>query len=364
MRSISNSLRRNGWSDESARRTDEAPRAPVGEGSGPELAAGSGGRADRRGDVGRNVGSWHAPENDAPPPPAPHRRARPVVSALRSALREPRAAVGPPPAGPASLPRYRSAAPREGRRPSRPGPRGRVAGLPDPSGVPGMVGRPNRSAVDGVLRAGGTDRSGLARPHGKLVAPVGARGTTAMTRSGTVPRMLQVALASPGGRCYRHCKGPIRTRRLRSPLPGLWQVRACPSGVVSVTTYTEWTRRDPTGVVRRTLRRWTAPPSLVRSRDLRLATRHGPELGRAAERLLAATRPSRGVRVVYWRVYPFRGRDGSERRLFVCFRRVHRSPVFFARAPTAKSWDCPGCARKGSRSSASRRARRSDRSLK
>jgi len=163
-----------------------------------------------------------------------------------------------------------------------------------------------------------------------------------MTRRGTLPRVLSTALASPGGSCYRHCDRPIRTRRVTSRLPGTWRVRACPSGVVSVTVYTEWTRRDPTESVRAELRRWTKPPSLVRSRDLRLATRHGPELGRPAERFLAASRPTRGIRVVYWRVYPFRGRDGQERRLFVCLRRAHRSPVFFAASPTAPK-GCPVC---------------------
>jgi hypothetical protein len=167
-----------------------------------------------------------------------------------------------------------------------------------------------------------------------------------MTRRGAVPRVLQTALAVPGGKCYRHCDRPIRTRRLRSSLPGTLQVRACPSGVVSVTVYAEWTGRDPTESVRRTLRRWTVPPSLVRSWDLRLASRRGPELGRVAERYLAARRPNRPVRVVYWRVYPFRNRAGAERRLFVCLRRRHRSPVFFAASPTAPSPGCPVCARR------------------
>ena len=123
-------------------------------------------------------------------------------------------------------------------------------------------------------------------------------------------------------------------------------MRACPSGVVSVTSYAEWTRRDPTLSVRAQLRRWTVPATLVRRWDLRLATRRGPELGRAAERFLAAHSPKRGVRVVYWRVYPFRGRDGKERRLFVCARTDHRSPVFFTALSTDPAPICPLCARR------------------
>lgn len=166
-----------------------------------------------------------------------------------------------------------------------------------------------------------------------------------MSRRVPLPAVLRTALASPGGKCYRHCDRPIRVRRFSSGLPGTWQVRACPSGVVSVTVYTEWTRRDPTPAVKKALQRWTVPPSLVRSWDLRIATRHGPELGRSAARVLVAARPPRDIRVVYWRVYPFRARDTTERRLFVCFRRTHATPVFFAASPTATGWGCPECAR-------------------
>ncbi len=164
-----------------------------------------------------------------------------------------------------------------------------------------------------------------------------------MPRPGTLAPVLRSALASRGGKCYRHCDRPIETRGVASPLPGLWQVHACPSGVVSVTSYAERTRRDPTKAVRTVLRAWSVPPRLVRSWDLRLATRHGPELGRAAERFLGSTGPRRGVRVVYWRVYPTRGRDGIERRLFVCFRRRHKTPVFFVAPSTSRAAACPVC---------------------
>jgi len=167
-----------------------------------------------------------------------------------------------------------------------------------------------------------------------------------MSRRGALPAVLRAALESTPGTCYRHCDRPVRLRTVASSLPGTWHVRACPSGVVSVTSYAEWTRRDPVDSVRRTLRRWTVPRSLVRSWDLRTATRHGPELGRRAEASLARVRPARGVRVVYWRVYPFRAKDGTERRLFVCFRRAHPGPVFFAASPSSKRSECPVCAQR------------------
>ena len=183
------------------------------------------------------------------------------------------------------------------------------------------------------------------------MAPIGTEGGVALTRRSAVPPVVRAALAWPGGTCYRHCDRPIRIRRLASSLPGTWIVRACPSGVVSVTSYSERTHGDPTPKVRNALRRWTRPPSLMKTSDLRIASRHGPELGPAAERALARGRPVRGVRVVYWRLYPFRARDGTERRLFVCWRRAHRSPVFFAASPASKAWNCPACSRRRAHSS-------------
>ena len=179
-----------------------------------------------------------------------------------------------------------------------------------------------------------------------------------MTRAGALPALLRREVTLPGGTCYRHCDRPLRTLRLASRMAGTWTVRACPSGVVSVTSYAEWTRRDPGPEVRRLLRTWARPKTLVRSWDLRIATRHGPELGRSAERLLDRTVPRRPVRVVYWRLYPFRARDGSPRRLFLCLRGRHTTPVFFAADPGSSTARCPACtARDRSRGTPRGRAR-------
>jgi hypothetical protein len=275
---------------------------------------------------------------------APYDRARAVVSPLRSALRAVRPEGRRSASGPPSAHRHRSARP--ARRPARARPRGRFPRLPHSPGVPSMVRRNGRPLAHRVFRAGRPDRAGLARPARERLAPARPDGGAPVTRPReSVPPRLCAVLASPGGKCYRHCDRPVRARLLPSRLPGVWAVRACPSGVVSVTSYTEWSRRDPTGSVRSVLRRWTVPPSRVRSRDLRLATRRGPELGRSAERLLAEERPPRPLRVVYWRVYPFAGRDGRERRLFVCTRRRHRDPVFYVADPTVPGRRCPACAR-------------------
>lgn len=158
-----------------------------------------------------------------------------------------------------------------------------------------------------------------------------------------LPVALRTALKPSSPRCYRHCARPIRPRAVAVKLPGTLRVYACPGGAVSVVSYFELSARDPTPVLARTLRQLTRPSRLVRAHDLRTATRRGPELGRRAERLLARADPVVRVRGAYWRLYPFRDRDGSDRRLFACFR--HRGPavIFFAAAASSESPPCPRC---------------------
>jgi hypothetical protein len=158
---------------------------------------------------------------------------------------------------------------------------------------------------------------------------------------------LWAALAPRTPRCGRHCQTPLTGHRLESGRSGYWQVYACRGGAVSITSYAERTSRDPTEDVRSFLRRRAHPSNLVTRHDLRLATRHGPELGRSAERFLARSRPRRPVRVVYWRLYPFRDRKGESRRLFACFRHGREGPVFFSDAATAPQGTCPICGGRG-----------------
>ena len=160
----------------------------------------------------------------------------------------------------------------------------------------------------------------------------------------TLPGVLRTALQPSAPHCYRHCDRPVRARALAVGLPGVFQAYACPGGAVSVVSYFELSDRDPTPELTRILRRLVRPARLVRARDLRTATRRGPELGRRAERLLARTDPAVRVRGAYWRLYPFKDRRGVERRLFSCFR--HRDPpvVFFVAPANSECPPCPECA--------------------
>jgi hypothetical protein len=162
-----------------------------------------------------------------------------------------------------------------------------------------------------------------------------------VSRRGSVPPTLRRALAPTSPHCYRHCDRPIRGRTVPVRSPGWLSVYACPGGAVSVVTYTEWIGTDPTPTVLRFARAHTTPGTLVRRWDLRLARRHGPELGPTAERLLARRRPTRALTTVYWRVYPFRAKDGSRRRLFACFRHGVGNVRFFVAPADAESPSCP-----------------------
>jgi hypothetical protein len=164
-----------------------------------------------------------------------------------------------------------------------------------------------------------------------------------VTRRGAVPPLLRRALRPSDPHCYRHCDRPLRGRSVSVRAPGWLCVYACPGGAVSVTTYTEWGRADPTATLGRFARNHMTPASRVRRWDLRVATRHGPELGPTAEPYLAKRRPARPVRTVYWRLYPFKTKDGSVRRLFACFRHGRGNVRFFLAPGGAQSPPCPLC---------------------
>jgi hypothetical protein len=156
-----------------------------------------------------------------------------------------------------------------------------------------------------------------------------------------VPPILRRALRPATPHCYRHCTRALRGRTVTTRAPGWLVAYVCPGGAVSVVTYTEWTHADPTPTLRRFARSHTSPASLVRRWDLRIARRHGPELGAAAERRLARTRPARPLTTVYWRLYPFKKKDGSVHRLFACFRHGRGNVRFFVAPADSESPHCP-----------------------
>ncbi len=150
---------------------------------------------------------------------------------------------------------------------------------------------------------------------------------------------LRAAVPATGGPCFGHCKAPTRAHPVSLGAGGPAWVYACPEGVVSVVIAAGERRPDP-ATLRSALRARTRPPSTVRLRDFRSASRYGPELGRPSERALA--RSGRPIRLLYWRVYPWKVGDRPYS-LFACFRHGPSGIRFYAAERVPKQPPCPFC---------------------
>jgi hypothetical protein len=100
-------------------------------------------------------------------------------------------------------------------------------------------------------------------------------------------------------KCFRHCQEPARFVPLIQESSTLVGAYVCPSNYVSRIVYfsidpdAEWFEKllkDQIG-------------SLLRSRDLRVATRHGWELGGNAEAEISEV-SDHGIKQYYWTFYP------------------------------------------------------------
>jgi hypothetical protein len=123
---------------------------------------------------------------------------------------------------------------------------------------------------------------------------------------------------STSGSCLYHCTRRTRPHPIASAYGPIGWVYTCPAGTVSTVAFLGGNRRPSPARVQRYLQLRIERSEHVRLRDLRAATRHGPELGSAAERW--ATRPGAGrpIRLLYWRRYPRKtGRRYSY--LLACF---------------------------------------------
>jgi hypothetical protein len=160
-----------------------------------------------------------------------------------------------------------------------------------------------------------------------------------MTPSPAGPETFVVA---PSGKCLYHCSGRTRPRAIgQSPESTGW-VYACPGGTVSTVAFLGGTRRPSPARVLRYLQSRTVGSERVRPQDLRAATRHGPELGRAAERWVRGFRGGAPIRLLYWRRYPRRrGRRYSY--LYACFRHGSGEVRFYPAPGERKTPPCPFC---------------------
>ena len=151
----------------------------------------------------------------------------------------------------------------------------------------------------------------------------------------------QFVLAS-SGRCLSHCSGRTRPHALANSRGTVGWVYACPGGTVSTVAFFGGARRPSPVRVRRFLQSRMGGSERVFPRDLRAATRHGPELGLAAERWAARPGVSGPIRLLYWRRYPRKtGRRYSY--LYACFRHGARDVRFFPATSSRGADQCPFC---------------------
>ncbi len=157
------------------------------------------------------------------------------------------------------------------------------------------------------------------------------------SRAGPEPFVLAAS-----GTCLYHCSGPTLPHPLgKAQRPKAW-VYTCPGGTVSTVAFSGGLRRPSPARVRRFLQSRTERSERVRPQDLRAATRRGPELGRAAERWIAASGTGAAIHLLYWRRYPRKaGRRYSY--LYACFRHGAHEVRFYPAATARKVPECPFC---------------------
>lgn len=159
---------------------------------------------------------------------------------------------------------------------------------------------------------------------------------------------------APSGRCLYHCTEPTRPKPVSAGLGQPGWVYVCPAGTVSTAVFMGSAEPPSPAAIRKYLQARLARPERVKPRDLRAATRHGPELGPAAERALQLGPGVHALPLLYWRRYPRKvGRRYSY--LYACFRHGRREVRFYpagsagSRCPWCKTGKPPGPSRRSPR---------------
>jgi hypothetical protein len=144
------------------------------------------------------------------------------------------------------------------------------------------------------------------------------------------------------GTCLYHCKGETRPHPIAGSHGPIAWVYTCPGGTVSTVAFVGGSRRPSPSRVQRYLQSRLARPERIRPRDLRAATRHGPEMGRAAQRWIGGPGAGQPIRLLYWRRYPKKmGRRYSY--LYACFRHGPGEVRFYPGQGSLHAGQCPFC---------------------
>jgi hypothetical protein len=147
-----------------------------------------------------------------------------------------------------------------------------------------------------------------------------------------------------GGVCLRHCREPTEVHPFRWGPQRMGWLYSCPAGAVSTAVVEGGASWPSPNAFARFIRSSLLTRAPVRVRDFRAASRYGPELGSEIERGGPSSEPRPPLRLIYWRLYPWKVR-GQPRSLFVCFRHGEGTVRFFVADPTPGNRGCPECAR-------------------
>lgn len=104
------------------------------------------------------------------------------------------------------------------------------------------------------------------------------------------------------GKCYGHCDKPTAAKVIFQDSDHVIGAYACPNGVVSHVVYFSL-KPDLAGF--QAFLSGQVGEEIVKGRDLRLASRHGWELGKGAEEeIQSKLGPAGAIKQAYWRRYP------------------------------------------------------------
>ena len=140
-------------------------------------------------------------------------------------------------------------------------------------------------------------------------------------------------LIAKEAKCYRHCQENARFVTFKTDRQGVTGGYICPGNYVSRVVY--FSLKPDRAWFENYLKDQLG--DLVRSRDIRIATRYGWELGGVAENEIKEI-SSKGVEQVYWTLYPASDEEKTSG-AFMC----ENCGRLFVKAFSEKSKLCPDC---------------------
>lgn len=148
-------------------------------------------------------------------------------------------------------------------------------------------------------------------------------------------------LRTEGVSCGRHCKDPVRFVPIYDDKESLVGAYVCPQNYVSRAVYFS---SNPNSKWFENFLAEQAGKDRVKERDVRVATRHGWELGGDAEEEIRDVAPL-GIKQYYWTFYPKSDEDRKSG-TFLCAKENGGCGRMFTKSMEDQSKLCPACSGK------------------